>query len=283
MEYTVLANGVKMPMVGLGTYRMQGSILQDVVKEAYSIGYKSFDTAWLYKNERDLGRSLKAIGVSRSEIFISTKIDWKQFCFVYPRFGIWSPKMRKSIKSCLRDSLSKLKTDYIDLYLIHWPNPYHYINMWETLSGCDGKEIRALGVANFLEPHLEKIYQETSAYPLVNQIEFHPLNAQPDLVLFCKKHGIQIQAHTPLAQGSPLLLENKILKDIARTHDKTVSQIVLRWIIQQGICVCPKSLHRTRLKENVEIFDFELTEDEMAEISSLDQRLYFHNDPHKTL
>lgn len=283
MGNILLSNGIRMPILSLGTYKIYGNTFQEVVKSAYSLGYRSFDTAWLYKNEKDLGKSFKNLDIKREDIFVTTKIDWKQFCFVYPKLGIWSPKIRKSINSCLNSSLHKLRTEYIDLYLIHWPNPYHYIYIWENLQNIPDAKIKSLGVADFLEYHIDKIYQATSSYPLVNQIELHPLNAQRDLVRYCKERGIQVQAHTPLAQGSPLLLENEVLRQIAKRHHKTVSQIVLRWIIQQGICVCPKSVHFNRLKENIEIFDFCLEESEMDEIFSLDKGLYFHNDPHKTL
>lgn len=284
MEYVTLNNGHHLPLLGLGTYLIKNSQLQSVFKDAYNLGYKCFDSAWLYRNEKDLKHAIKQLGIDRKELFITSKIDWKQFCYVYPKLNIWSTKKRKSIQQCLTDSLKRLGTDYIDLYLIHWPNPYYYLEIWKVLiSLLDQKQIRTIGVANFLQPHLETLYLSTGVYPSVNQIELHPLNTQKELILYCKEHNIALQAHTPLAQGCNDLLKNEILLNLSRKYNKSVSQIILRWIVQQKIAVCPKSIHYNRLKENINIFDFFITESDMSLIDSLNQNRYFHNDPHKTL
>lgn len=281
MEYIALDNNVKLPLLGLGTYLIKGKELENVFQKAIALGYTCFDTAWLYRNEKDLGRAMKQI--PRESLFLTSKIDWKQFCFVFPEYNIWSLRKRKSIRRCLFDTLHHLSVDYLDMYLIHWPNPHYYVEMWKTLLEFRGKRIKVLGVANFLQPHLERLYAETGVYPTVNQIELHPLNTQKELISFCKAHHIAVQAHTPLAQGSKDLFENELLLKLSAKYAKTVSQIILRWIVKQGIAVCPKSIHYNRLKENIEIFDFELSESDMALIDSLNQNRYFHNDPHKTL
>ena len=283
MEHIVLKNNNPLPLLGLGTYLMHGKVLDKAVKLAYVLGYRCFDTAWLYKNEKDLGRTIKGLQEERDSLFVTSKIDWKQFCFVYPKLNIWTTKKRKSIRKCVDDTLRRLNMNYVDLYLIHWPNPEYYIEIWETLLAIYGRQIKSLGVANFLQSHIEVLYAKTGVYPEVNQIELHPLNTQKTLIAYCRKHGIAIQAHTPLAQGSKELLENNVLLSLSRKYEKTVPQIVLRWIVQQGIAVCPKSIHYNRLKENIEIFDFYLTDSDMSLIDSLNEDKYFHNDPHKTL
>lgn len=283
MEYAFLKANNQLPLLGLGTYLMHGKILNETIRSAYALGYRCFDTAWLYRNEKDLGKVISELQIDRRTLFITSKIDWKQFCFVFPRFNIWSTKKRKSIQRCVFDTLHRLNMDYVDLYLIHWPNPHYYIEIWKTLLNIKGEQIHSLGVANFLQPHIERLYAETGVYPDVNQIELHPLNTQKELIAYCKKHNIVVQAHTPLAQGSRELFENEVLLSLSHKYEKTVSQIVLRWIVQQGIAVCPKSVHYNRLKENIEIFDFYLSDADMLLIDSLNKNKYFHNDPHKTL
>lgn len=271
MKDVTLNNGVVMPMIGLGTFPMHRWELVRAVYYAKRIGYRNFDTAWKYGNERALNWAMKFSMMNRKEYFLTSKIEWVQ-------------KQQGSVRKALTGTLQRLGTNYLDLYLIHWPKSGYYIDMWKEMEELYQEGlIRAIGVSNFLQPHLERLLAECSMIPAVNQIELNPLNTQKTLISFCKDQGIQMMAHTPLAKGSPLLFNNEILKDIASHHHKSVAQIVLRWIIQQNIIICPKSSHKENLKSNIDIFDFLLSEEECAILDTLNQDLYFYNDPHTTL
>ena len=277
----ILNNGVEMPVIGLGTHTLSGIKMYKSVKHAYRAGYRNFDTAWLYKNESSLAWSLKFLGIERKDIFITSKLEWKQFVD-----NNLKEEQVKSVKTCFESTLRRLKTDYIDLYLIHWPNPKYYLYMWEEMIKLyEEGYIRAIGVSSFLEPHLEKLKTISDVIPMVNQIEMHPLNNRFDLVKYCNENKIQIEAHSPFARGASAaeLMCHPVLLDIARYHNRSVAQVILRWIVQQGCVTIPRSKNPERLVQNIHIFDFELSEEEMTKIYSLNQDRFFGSDPRKTL
>lgn len=270
----VLNNGVMMPKMGLGTHTLKGRSLIKTVRAAYRIGYRNFDTAWLYQNEKSLKWALRFSGIKRNEIFITSKIEWRQLI------------SGKSVEECLKGSLKRLGTDYIDLYLIHWPKPDMYQEMWKGLVKLyQAGYVRAIGVSSFLPEHIDTLSQVSEIVPAVNQIELHPLNNRRDVVLYCQQKGIQVEAHSPFARGSAAseLMNNPVLSHIADNHGKTVAQVILKWILQQGIVTIPRSVHASRLKENMDVFDFELTIAEMQAIDALNQDKYFGGDPRRTL
>ncbi|WP_445667795.1 aldo/keto reductase [Paenibacillus sp. FSL H8-0122] len=264
---TKLANGVEMPWFGLGVFKVQeGQEVIDSVKAAIKAGYRSIDTASVYGNEEGVGQAIRESGVAREELFITTKV--------------WNTEQGyDSTLAAFDQSLSKLGLDYADLYLVHWPIRAKYKDTWRALEKlyADGK-VRAIGVSNFQIDHLEDLLAEATVKPMVNQVELHPLLNQQELREYCKAQGIQIEAWAPLAQGH--LLENEVLADIAARHNKTLPQVILRWDLQNGIVTIPKSVKAERIIANADIFDFELSEEEISRINGLnrDQRFGSHPD-----
>ncbi|MNI46354.1 putative oxidoreductase [compost metagenome] len=256
MENYVLNNGVSMPKVGLGVYKIKNEH-EDALIWALRNGYRHLDTAAFYHNEELIARAIKKSGVKRSDIFITTKV--------------WSSDLGKKTKQAFEASLKKLQTDYIDLYLIHWPAA-NYLYSWEVLESLynEGK-IRAIGVANFEQQHLEKVMEQGSIVPAVNQIQTNPFLQQKELHEYLVKHNIQHVAWGPFGHGNKQLLNHPVLTEIAEGNDKSTAQVMLRWCIQRDIAVIPKSINPARLKSNMELFDFELSEEEMNKISALDQ------------
>ncbi|ETT63057.1 aldo/keto reductase family oxidoreductase [Paenibacillus sp. FSL R7-277] len=264
---TKLANGVEMPWFGLGVFKVQeGQEVMDSVKAAIKAGYRSIDTASVYGNEEGVGQAIRESGVAREELFITTKV--------------WNTEQGyDSTLAAFDQSLSKLGLDYADLYLVHWPIRAKYKDTWRALEKlyADGK-VRAIGVSNFQIDHLEDLLADATVKPMVNQVELHPLLNQQELREYCKAQGIQIEAWAPLAQGH--LLDNEVLADIAARHNKTLPQIILRWDLQNGIVTIPKSVKEERIIANADIFDFELSEEEISRINGLnrDQRFGSHPD-----
>ncbi|QUL58229.1 aldo/keto reductase [Paenibacillus tritici] len=264
---TKLANGVEMPWFGLGVFKVQeGQEVMDSVKAAIKAGYRSIDTASVYGNEEGVGQAIRESGVAREELFITTKV--------------WNTEQGyDSTLAAFDQSLSKLGLDYVDLYLVHWPIRAKYKDTWRALEKlyADGK-VRAIGVSNFQIDHLEDLLADATVKPMVNQVELHPLLNQLELREYCKAQGIQIEAWAPLAQGH--LLDNEVLADIAAHHNKTLPQVILRWDLQNGIVTIPKSVKEERIIANADIFDFELSEDEISRINALnrDQRFGSHPD-----
>ncbi|WP_342550175.1 aldo/keto reductase [Paenibacillus sp. FSL P2-0089] len=264
---TKLANGVEMPWFGLGVFKVQeGQEVIDSVKAAIKAGYRSIDTASVYGNEEGVGQAIRESGVAREELFITTKV--------------WNTEQGyDSTLAAFDQSLSKLGLDYADLYLVHWPIRAKYKDTWRALEKlyADGK-VRAIGVSNFQIDHLEDLLADATVKPMVNQVELHPLLNQQELREYCKAQGIQIEAWAPLAQGH--LLDNEVLADIAARHNKTLPQIILRWDLQNGIVTIPKSVKEERIIANADIFDFELSEEEISRINGLnrDQRFGSHPD-----
>lgn len=266
-SYTLLNNGVKMPWLGFGTYKVEnGNTVIESVNEALKIGYRHIDTASYYGNEEGVGIAIKESGIPRSEIFLVSKV-WNS-----------DQGYEKTIKS-FNTSLKKLGTDYLDLFLIHWPHPLHK-ETWRALERLykEGR-IRAIGVSNFKINHLKELLDDAEIKPMVNQVEFHPELIQNELIKFCKEHDIQLEAWSPLMRGK--VFEIQLLEELSKKYGKTISQIVLRWDLQMGVVTIPKSTTSTRIKENADIFDFEISKEDMDKIQQLDKGLRIGADPDK--
>lgn len=257
-KYTNLNDGLKIPTVGFGTWKISDTEAPSVVEEALAAGYRSIDTAAIYANEAGVGTAIKNSSVDRSEIFLTTKV-WN------------SEQGYDSTLRAMDTSLRKLKTDYVDLYLIHWPMPAQdkYVATWKALNRLRTEGIaRSIGVCNFNIDHLERLIGETGVVPVLNQIELHPYFQQKELRDFHAKHNIATEAWSPLARGK--LFEDKIIVDLANKYNKTPSQIVLRWHFENGIIAIPKSSQTKRILENIDIFDFNLEASDLALISTID-------------
>ncbi|MBT2293050.1 aldo/keto reductase [Paenibacillus albidus] len=266
---TILNNGITMPWFGLGTYKAEGEEVAKAVTTALELGYRSIDTAAVYGNEEEVGRSIAASGVARDELFVTTKV--------------WNDDQGfDTTLSAFETSSRKLGLDVIDLYLIHWPGQSKYKETWRALERlyAEGR-VRAIGVSNFQIHHLQELMKDSTIVPAVNQVELHPRFIQKELHAFCSEHQIQIEAWAPLMKGR--LQENELLQSIAKKHGKTVAQVILRWEMQQGIVIIPKSVTSSRIKENSEIFDFELSAEELGSISGLDAGERIGTDPDKLL
>lgn len=260
MQTVTLNNNVKIPQLGFGTYQIPDNEVAAAVTKAIDVGYRSIDTAKIYENERGVGEGIAKSNVPRGELFITTKV-WN------------SDQGYENTLKAFDESLEKLGLDYLDLYLIHWPTPEFddYIETYKALEKLyhDGR-VKAIGVCNFNQDHLERLLDECDVVPVVNQIECHPYLQQDELKAFCDKHDIYIESWSPLYQGGVVLEEDKI-KRIAKAYDKTPAQVVLRWHLQSNSIVIPKSVTPSRIEENFELFDFELSSDEMKKIASLNK------------
>ncbi|GAB1154591.1 glyoxal/methylglyoxal reductase [Paenibacillus illinoisensis] len=256
-HYTQLRNGVQMPWIGLGVWTPEREDATEAIKQALEIGYRSIDTASAYENEIQVGRAVAESGIPREDIFITTKVaNWDQ--------GY------DSTLHAFESSMEKLQLDYLDLYLIHWPVEGKSLDTWRALEHLyKQKRVRAIGVSNFQINDLEGLLSVAEVVPMVNQIEFHPHLTHLELRGFCKQHQIQMEAWSPLMKGQ--LSGNETLENIANKHGKTVAQVILRWDIQSGFVTIPKSFNATRLLENISIFDFTLTEEEMSSIDLLNK------------
>lgn len=258
MEYVTLYNSVKMPILGYGVYQVTKEECERCVLDALKAGYRSIDTAQSYFNEEEVGEAIQKSGVPRNEIFLTSKV-W------IDNYGY--DKCRKSVET----SMKKLKTDYLDLMLLHQPFSDYY-GAWRALEDLyrEGK-IRAIGVSNFYPDRLVDIASFSSVRPMVNQVETHPFNQQVEAKKYMDKYGVQIEAWAPFGEGRGGLFENPVLAEIAQKHKKTTAQVMLRWHIQRGVVVIPKSTHYERMKENLNVFDFMLDEEDMAKIAALDK------------
>ncbi|ARP73195.1 aldo/keto reductase [Streptomyces pluripotens] len=264
----ILNNGVEMPQLGFGVWQVPDAEAERVVTTALESGYRSIDTAAIYGNEEGTGKAIAVSGLPREDIFVTTKL-WN------------SDQGYDSTLRAFDTSLEKLGLDYLDLYLIHWPVPSrgNYIDTYKALEKlhADGR-VRALGVSNFLPEHLRRLASETSVIPTVNQIELHPYLQQHAARAFHAEQGIATEAWSPLGQGRGLL-EVPALIAIAQKHNRTPAQIVLRWHVQLGNIVIPKSVTPSRIKENIEVFDFSLDDEDLAAVSALNEDRRLGPDP----
>ncbi|HRW35511.1 MAG TPA: aldo/keto reductase [Thermotogota bacterium] len=260
-----LKNGIDIPILGLGTYKAHGDELFSAILDAFKIGYRSIDTASFYENEEEVGEAIRASNIERKDIFVTTKV--------------WNDEQGydESLKAFDR-SLGRLGLDYIDMYLIHWPVAGKFKQTWKALENLyEQGAVRAIGVCNFLEHQLHELMSSANVPPMVDQIEHHPELVQPSLREFLKENHIQQEAWSPIMKGG--VMEIPQIVEIAEKHQKTPAQVVLRWDIQNGVVTIPKSVHKDRIKENSEIFDFELTEAEMKMIDNLDKAKRIGPDP----
>jgi len=260
MQTVTLNNGVEMPILGFGVYQINDEdVCEETVYNALVEGYRLIDTAAVYENEEAVGRAIKRSGVPREEIFVTTKL-WIQDAGY------------ESAKKAFETSLKKLQLDYLDLYLIHMPfGDVH--GSWRALEElyCEGK-IRAIGVSNFLNDRLMDLIVHHEIVPAVNQVETHTFTQQMENAQFMKNHHVQIESWAPFAEGKNNIFNNEVLVLIAEKHRKSVAQVALRWLIQRGIVAIPKSVHKERIIENFNIFNFELSEEDMKKIATLDTK-----------
>ena len=260
-DVTKLSNGVLMPWFGLGVWQASGDEVVDAVKWAIDGGYRHIDGASVYGNEKEVGIGVKESSVSRHDIFITSKLIENGY--------------QQAIDHC-EQTLRDLQTDYVDLYLIHWPRPFEgskaYVDAWKGFEKLykDGKA-RAIGVANFYESHLQDIMDECEIVPMVNQFEYHPYYQMPELQAFCKKHNIQDEAYSPLAGGA--IFKDDAFKPFAEKYGKSIAQIVLRFLLQTDTVVIPKSVKKERILDNAKIFDFEIDAADMEALKAMDQQI----------
>lgn len=260
-----LNNGVSMPWLGLGVWKTkEGDEVIGAVKSAIAAGYRSIDTAAVYGNEQGVGQGIREGGVPREELFITTKV-WN------------SEQGYESTLKAYEESRKKLGLERLDLYLVHWPVKGKYRETWKALVHLYNEGyVRAIGVSNFQIHHLRDIIEDTGVVPAVNQVEYHPLLTQVELLAFCREQGVQMEAWSPLMQGN---LDQPVLQQLAKKHGKTPAQIVIRWDIQNGVVTIPKSVRAERIRENADVFDFELSPEDMAAINSLNRNQRFGADP----
>ncbi|HWI32344.1 MAG TPA: aldo/keto reductase [Microbacterium sp.] len=253
-------SGFDIPQLGYGVFKVPPAATERAVTEALSVGYRHIDTAAIYGNEEGVGAAIGASGIPRDELFITTKL--------------WNDRHEgDEPRAAIGESLEKLGLDRVDLYLVHWPTPAkdNYVHAWEALIGLrDAGLARTIGVSNFLVPHLERIVAETGVTPAVDQIELHPRYQQREVVAWAHEHGVLIEAWGPLGQGKYDLAGIPAIDEAASAHGKSPAQVVLRWHLQKGNIVFPKSVRVERLRENLDVFDFELSSREVAAIDDLD-------------
>jgi diketogulonate reductase-like aldo/keto reductase len=261
-----LANGVEMPYFGLGVFKTnEGTEVENSVKWALESGYRHIDTAAIYQNERGVGNAIKASGIPRNELFITTKA--------------WNENQRRgTIMEGFEESLELLQTDYVDLYLIHWPVKGKYTATWNLMEEIylSGRA-KAIGVSNFLQHHLEDIFKIAEIRPMINQVECHPYLVQQPLIDFCQSHNIVYEAWRPIMQG--MVNDIPLFIELSEKYKKSPVHIVLRWDLQKGIVTIPKSVHKDRIESNADIFDFVLSAEDICRIDALDKNLRFGSHP----
>ena len=271
MEYATLANGVKMPMLGYGVYQIRRNECERCVLDALRTGYRHFDTAQVYLNEEQVGSAVQKSGIPRQDIFITTKVWLENYGY-------------EKAKASVFESMKKLKTDYLDLVLLHQPFSDYY-GAWHALEDLyDDGVIRAIGISNFYADRMVDLALFARIRPMVNQMETHIYNQQKTLKTWAEKYDIRLEAWGPFGEGRNGIFTDETIAEIAATHGKTPAQVMLRWNLQRGVVVIPKSTHIERMEENFNVFDFTLSEDEMAKIDALDKKesaFVLHNDPER--
>lgn len=258
MEYVTLANGVKMPQLGYGVYQVSKDECERCVLDALKVGYRHIDTAQSYFNEEEVGNAIANSGIPREEIFITTKVWIENYGY-------------ERAKASVLESMRKLKTNYIDLMLLHQPFADYY-GAWRALEDlyAEGK-LRAIGISNFYPDRMVDLCSFARIKPMVNQVETHPYNQQIDAQKWMEKYGVQIEAWAPFGEGRGGLFTDKTIAEIAKKYNKSVAQVILRWELQRDIVVIPKSVHIERMSENFNVFDFELTKSDIKTIAALDK------------
>lgn len=269
MEQITLYNGVKMPIVGYGVYQVSKEECERCVMDALDVGYRSIDTAQSYFNEEQVGTAIVKSGIPREDIFLTTKV-WVE------HYGY------EETKKSVLESMRKLQTNYLDLVLLHQPFSDYY-GAYRALEDLyDEGKLRAIGVSNFYPDRLVDIASFSRVKPMVNQVETHPFNQQIEAKRWMDKYGVQMEAWAPFGEGRGGLFENPVLVQIAEKYKKTTAQIILRWHIQRGVVVIPKSTHKARMEENLNVFDFVLEQTDLNRISELDKKqssFFSHSDP----
>jgi methylglyoxal/glyoxal reductase len=264
-SFTTLNNGLKMPLLGLGVYDMHNREAEQAVDWALEMGYRLIDTAAMYENEREIGNAVRQSGIPRSEIFITTKVNNTEQGY------------DKTLRG-FENSLKKLNCDYVDLYLVHWPLKKTRKETWLALEKLYKEgQVRAIGVANYLIPFLEELKTYAEIVPVVNQVEFSPYLYLEDLVKYCQNHKIQLQAYTPLVRGERF--NDPKLVAISEKYGKKPAQIILRWALQLGVSTIPKSSNKKRLSENFDVFDFNISETDIALLNTFNENLRIVDNP----
>lgn len=264
MNQIKMSNGISIPQIGLGTWQITDrELMGTLLEHAYNLGYRLIDTAAAYSNEMAIGRAVTSLSLERGDLFLSDKV-WN------------TSRGYDNVRKACEKSLKKLKTDYLDLYLIHWPASPKLYPDWaginaDTWRGMESlykeRKVRAVGVCNFKAHHLKELKKTAEIMPMVNQLEFHPGMMQEDTVSFCRAEGIVLEASSPLGNGQ--ILKNDTLMQIARKKGKTTAQICLRWAVQKGMAVIPKTVNPDRLAENMDIFGFELDDEEIKAVDGI--------------
>jgi len=260
-----LNNGVEMPALGLGVFQVPNNVTYKVVSEALRIGYRHIDTAAYYQNEEGVGRAVRDSGVDREEVFVTTKL-WNS-----------DHGFKEALAACDR-SLKALGFDHVDLYLIHWPRGDRRVETWKALERIlDEGKARAIGVSNYLVRHLDETIAASSVVPAVDQVEFSPYLYQKDLLGYCRSKGIVLEAFSPLTRGKRL--DDPRLVPLAGKYGRTPAQMIIRWVLQKGMVVIPKSVHPERLRENAAVFDFEISPQDEAAMDAFNEDLHTTWDP----
>jgi diketogulonate reductase-like aldo/keto reductase len=256
-----LNSGFDMPLLGLGTFRAEGKETVNAVREALAVDYRHIDTAMMYRNEKEVGRAVRECGIDRANLFITTKLA---------RDGQGYRETWQAVEA----SLENLGLDYVDLYLVHWPVESLMHETWKAMREIAHKGLsRSVGVSNFTIRLLEELKTESDLIPAVNQVEFHPFLYQKELLAYCRKAGIQLEAYSPLTRGRRL--DDHRLFEIAEKHHKTTAQILLRWNLEHGVVTIPKSVTPSRIRENAALYDFALDQEDMAVLNDMDENLRF--------
>jgi diketogulonate reductase-like aldo/keto reductase len=259
-----LNQGREIPMLGIGTYQVPAPEARPSVASAVRAGYRLIDTAQAYRNEHEVGLGIRDSGVPREELFVTTKLSVAN-------------QDQARAKGSFEESLKKLETGYVDLFLIHWPYRDKWKECWKAMEGIPADQCRAIGVSNFTVEHLEELAKVSAVVPAVNQVEFHPFLYQAELLEYCRKHGIVLEAYSPLMRGNRF--DDPLLQELAKSRSRTVPQILIRWGLQHGLVEIPKSTRPERIRENLNVFDFELSRPEMARMDGLHEGLHFAWDP----
>jgi diketogulonate reductase-like aldo/keto reductase len=267
--FTALNNGTQMPLLGLGVYDMHAAVAESAVVTALETGYRLIDTAAMYGNEIEIGNAIRNSAVPREEIFVTTKVN-----NIDQGYDTTLLAFEASIK--------KLNIDYIDLYLVHWPIKGKRKDTWKALETLyNQKQVRAIGVANYLLPFMEELRSYANLVPVVNQVEFSPFLYLKELLQYCKANNIQLQAYTPLIRGKKM--DNPLLLELAKKYGKTPAQIILRWNMEIGVSAIPKSASKERIRENFDIFDFSLSPTDIRAMESLHENLRLIDNPMEML